>query len=335
MSNNILTFGEVLMRISPSNHKTLQQSKEVEFFFGGTEMNVAASLSTFGCKTQHISNVSNDFVGDAAISYMKSLGIDVSFITKNEHPLGLYFLEVGSDVRASRVAYNRLNGSFSNIKPKEVDWNKALENSNFFHWTGITPGISESAYETLKQGLQFAYSKGINITTDPAYRSNLWNYGKKGQDILKELIGYSTIFIGGVNEINEILETNFSTDKKGFIEASKTLMKEIPSIQKVFDKVRIGFNASSQATQGRAWINNEYLETEEIQINHVVDRIGTGDAFAAGLIYGLINHDDQFALNFANAACAMKHTILGDINLVSVDDILELVNGNFGGRIKR
>lgn len=335
MSNNILTFGEVLMRISPSNHKTLQQSKEVEFFFGGTEMNVAASLSTFGCKTLHISNVSNDFVGDAAISYMKSLGIDVSFITKNEHPLGLYFLEVGSDVRPSRIAYNRLNGSFSNIKPNEVDWNKALENCNFFHWTGITPGISESAYETLKQGLQLAYSKGIHITTDPAYRSNLWNYGKKGQNILKELIGYSTIFIGGVNEINEILETNFSTDKNGFIEASKTLMKEIPSIQKVFDKVRIGINASSQATQGRAWINNEYLETEEIQINHVVDRIGTGDAFAAGLIYGLINHDDQFALNFANAACAMKHTILGDTNLASVDDILELVNGNFGGRIKR
>lgn len=324
-----------MMRISPANHKTLQQSKEAEFFFGGTEMNVAASLATFGCATQHISNVSNDFVGDAAISYMRSLGIDVSFVQKNEHPLGLYFLEVGSDVRPSRITYNRLNGSFSNIQPNEIDWEKALENCTHFHWTGITPGISETAYQTLKEGLQVAYSKGIGITTDPAYRSNLWNYGKKGQDVLKELIGFSTIFIGGVNEINEILGTDFSSDKNGFIEASKTLIQEIPSIHKVFDKIRIGHNASSQATQGRAWVNDDYFETEEIQINHVVDRIGTGDAFAAGLIYGLINHDDQFALNFANAACAIKHTILGDTNLASVEDVLEVVNGNLGGRIKR
>ncbi|GGF05816.1 2-dehydro-3-deoxygluconokinase [Chishuiella changwenlii] len=335
MSNKILTFGEVMMRISPSNNKTLQQSKEVEFFFGGTEMNVAASLSTFGCDVKHITNVSNDFVGDSAISYMKSLGINISQVNKNEHPLGLYFLEVGSAVRPSRIAYNRLNGSFANINPNDIDWNAALQDCEYFHWTGITPGISENAYLALKQGLEIAKEKGINITTDPAYRSNLWNYGKKGQEVLKELVGLSTIFIGGVNEINEILGTQFSSDKDGFIEASKTLLNTTPSIQKVFDKVRIGKDASNQLTKGRAWVDNQYIETTEIEVNQVVDRIGTGDAFAAGLIYGLMHFDYQKALDFSNAACALKHTILGDVNLASVADVLEVVNGNLGGRIKR
>lgn len=336
MGTKILTFGEVLMRLSPSNYKTLQQSNEVEFYFGGTELNVAISLSILGCEVKHVSNIPDDFIGDAALSFIKSHGIDSSYINRTEHPLGLYFLEVGSAVRPSRISYNRLNGSFANINPTDINWEKALEDCSYFHWTGITPGISENAYLALKQGLILAKNKGINITTDPAYRSNLWKYGKKGQEVLKELIGYSNLFIGGVNEINEILETNFNSDEDGFIEASKTLINTIPSIKKVFDKVRIGKNASNQITKGRAWVNNTYFETSEIEIYQVVDRIGTGDAFAAGLIYGLIHlKNEEEALNFANAACALKHTILGDVNLVSKEDILEVVNGNLGGRIKR
>ncbi|MGC4129154.1 MAG: sugar kinase [Bergeyella sp.] len=333
--SKVVTFGEVLMRLSPSDSKLMRQSREMEFFFGGTEMNVAASLAIMGCETRHITNVSDCFIGDSAISAMKSYGIDTQFVTRNEFPLGLYFLEVGSAMRASRISYNRLNGSFANIKPEQVDWEKALENCNFFHWTGISPGISESAYDTLKQGLQLAKSKKIQITADPAYRSNLWKYGKEGKKILRELISYSTIFIGGVNEINEILGTNFSFEKESFIQAAETLMREIPSIEKVFDKTRIGITASNQATQGRFWISGKYFETESLEVNPVVDRIGTGDAFAAGLIYGLIHFDNEKALRFANAACAIKHTILGDVNLSSANDILEVMNGNSGGRIKR
>ncbi|SDG40361.1 sugar kinase [Epilithonimonas hungarica] len=333
--SKVVTFGEVLMRLSPSDSKMLRQSREMEFFFGGTEMNVGASLAIMGCETRHITNVSDCFIGESAIATMKSYGIDTQFVNRTEHPIGLYFLEVGSAMRASRISYNRLNGSFANIKPEQVDWEKALEGAEYFHWTGISPGISEGAYETLKQGLQLANSKGIEITADPAYRSNLWKYGKEGFTVLKELISYSTIFIGGVNEINEILGTSFGYDKDSFIQAAETLMKEIPSIKKVFDKTRIGVTASNQATQGRALVNGQYFETESLEVNPVVDRIGTGDAFAAGLIYGLINFDDEKALKFANAACAIKHTILGDVNLSSANDILEVMNGNSGGRIKR
>jgi len=335
MSNKILTFGEIIMRLSPPGNRTMKQSHEIEFFFGGTELNVASSLATMGCEVSHVSAVSNDFVGESALSFVKSFGIDTRFIFKNEHPLGLYFLEVGSSVRASRIAYNRLNGSFANIKPEEIDWNKALEGCGYFHWTGISPGISEAAYEALKKGLQTAREQGIEITTDPAYRSNLWKYGKAGNQVLKELVSLSTIFIGGTNEINEILGTQFSSDKEGFLQACEELKKQCPSIYKIFDKIRIGVTASSQQTQGRAFVNGTYYETELLEVNPVVDRIGTGDAFAAGLIYGLINFDDEKALNFANAACAIKHTILGDINYSSAEDILEVMSGNSGGRIKR
>ena len=331
----ILTYGEVIMRLSPPGNKTMKQSHEMEFFFGGTELNVASSLATMGCDVTHISNVSDDFVGESALSFIKSFGIDTTFINKNEHPLGLYFLEVGASVRASRIAYNRLNGSFANIKPEQIDWKKALECCDYFHWTGISPGISESAYETLKEGLLTAREMEIEVTTDPAYRSNLWKYGKNGNEVLKELVSYSTIFIGGVNEINEILGTQFSSDQQGFMEACEELKKQCPSIHKIFDKIRIGVTASSQQTQGRALINGNYFETKFLEIDNVVDRIGTGDAFAAGLIYGLLNFDDEKALNFANAACAIKHTILGDINYCSAEDILEVMAGNSGGRIKR
>ncbi|MEC3876936.1 sugar kinase [Chryseobacterium salviniae] len=331
----ILTFGEIIMRLSPPGNRTMKQSHEMEFFFGGTELNVASSLATMGCEVRHVSSISDDFVGESALSFVKSFGIDTRFISKNEHPLGLYFLETGSAVRASRIAYNRLNGSFANIQPEEINWKKALEGCDYFHWTGISPGISEAAYEALKKGLQTAREMGVEITTDPAYRSNLWKYGKKGNAVLKELVSLSTIFIGGTNEINEILETQFLPDKNGFIQACEELKKQCPSIHKIFDKIRIGVTASSQQTQGRAMVNGNYFETELLEVNPVVDRIGTGDAFAAGLIYGLINFDDEKALNFANAACAIKHTILGDINYSSAEDILEVMGGNSGGRIKR
>lgn len=331
----IITFGEVLMRLSASDNRKLQQSNSLDFFFGGTEMNVAASLANFGCKVRHITNVSNDLVGDAALASLRQFGIDVSEIKKVDHPLGLYFMETGSAMRSSQIAYNRLHSSFAHINPESVNWEKVLNNCNYLHWTGISPAISEGAYQTLKKGLQLAKEKGIAVTTDPSYRSNLWKYGRNGQEVLAELVGLSTIFIGGVNEINEILMTNFSSDEDGFTAGSKELQKIFPSIEKVFDKARTGISASWQKIYGQAWTGHEYLRTEELEITNVVDRIGTGDAYAAGVLYGLTNFDDQKALSFATAACALKHTILGDVNLVSVEEVLRVVQGNVSGRLRR
>lgn len=331
----VVTFGEVLMRLSPSGNKKIQQSNSMDFFFGGTELNVAESLSYFGLDVKHVSNISDDLVGDAALAFIRQFGVDVRHIHKVNHPLGLYFLEVGADMRPSQIAYNRLNAAFAQIKPEEVDWKTILKDASYFHWTGITPGISEGAYQTLKAGLFEAKSQGLKVSADPAYRSNLWKYGKEGREVLEELTGLSTIFIGGVNEINEILNSDFEFSQEGFIAASKKLMQRFPSIEKVFDKVRTGVSASWQKIYGQAWTGNEYITTTELEITDVVDRIGTGDAFAAGILYGLQHFEDQKTLEFANAACALKHTILGDANMVSATEVLEVVNGNTGGRIKR
>lgn len=331
----VVTFGEVLMRLSPSGNRKLQQADSLDFFFGGTELNVAESLSYFGLEVTHVSNVSNDLVGDAALAFIRQFGVDVSAIKKVNHPLGLYFLEVGAAMRPSQIAYNRLNAAFANIAPEEVDWKNIFKDATYFHWTGITPGISKGAYETLKTGLKEAKKQGITVSADPAYRSNLWKYGREGREILAELTGLSNVFIGGVNEINEILKTDFEFNEEGFISASKKLMQTYPSIEKVFDKVRTGLSASWQKIYGQAWTGSEYLTTQELEITDVVDRIGTGDAFAAGILYGLQHFDEQQTLEFANAACALKHTILGDANLVSVAEVLEVTHGNTGGRIKR
>ncbi len=335
-SHGIVTFGEVIMRLSPPGVSKMRQSNTLEFYFGGTEMNVAASLAQFGLPLKHISNVSADFVGEAALSCMKSYGIDTKYINKVDNPLGLYFMETGSSLRASQVSYNRLHGAFAGIKPDMVNWQQALQGCALLHWTGISPAISEGAYQTLKAGLILARQMGITVTADPSYRSNLWQYGRGGHDVLLELVGLSTIFIGGVNEINEILGTDFEQDKEGFIAASQKLRQACPSIQKIFDKVRTSLGASHQKIYARMYDGNHYDETGEIDINPVVDRIGTGDAYAAGLIYGLqTGMSDVDALAFANAACALKHTIAGDVNLASVAEIKEVAAGNTSGRLKR
>lgn len=333
--NKIVTFGEVIMRLSPSENRKIQQANRLDIFFGGTEMNVAASLSNFGLEVKHVSNLSDDIVGKAAIATLRSYGIDTSGINMVKEPLGLYFLETGTAMRSSQISYNRLNGAFSSIHPDSVNWYKILEDCKYFHWTGITPGISEGAYLTLKKGLEIATEKGFEITADPAYRSNLWRYGRKGKEVLHELVSLSTIFIGGVNEINEILSTNFHNDKDGFIEASKALMNEFTSVNIIFDKVRDSKSASSQNIFSQAWTGESYLSTAVLEIDNIRDRVGTGDAFAAGILYGLQNFNLQETLDFANAACALKHTIVGDVNLVSVGEVQKVAVGEISGRIIR
>ena len=307
----------------------------MEYYFGGTEANVAISLSNFGNETQYITVVSDDFVGTAVKSYLKQLDVNTDAIVQLKHPLGLYFLEVGAVMRSSKISYNRLHSAFSKIKPEMVDWDVALEGASWFHWTGITPALTENAYLTLKEGLKKARGKGITISADPAYRKDLWNYGKEAKDVLKELVRYSHIFIGGVNEINELLGQNFPHDDEGFVEASKTLMKEFPYLKKIADKTRDSLNANWHKITSRMWDGNELIKTKELDITHIVDRIGTGDAFAAGLIHGLRHYNDKKALSFANAACAIKHTIEGDANLLMEEDVLSVINGNTSGRIIR
>ncbi|TXG39150.1 sugar kinase [Seonamhaeicola maritimus] len=331
----VITFGEVLMRISPRGKKKFIQSNMVEFFFGGTELNVGISIANFGGKVKHISVVSDDFIGETAIAYINKFGVSTSSIAFSKRPLGVYFLEIGAVMRPSAISYNRSHSSFSEIKPHMVNWEKALRKGEWFHWTGITPALSQEAFNILKEGLTLAREKGMTVSTDPTYRSGLWKYGKDPKEALAELISLSTVFIGGINEINEVLGTNYSYSNEDFIAASTDLMEKFPSIEKVFDKIRTSLNSSWHKIRARMWNGKEFRETEDLDITHVVDRIGTGDAFAAGLIYGLQNYDDYKAMEFGSAACALKHTYEGDVNLATVKDVTAILEGNISGRLNR
>ena len=331
----VVTFGEILMRITPLGNKKLKQSNQLEYYFGGTEANVAISLTQLGNKAEFITVISNDFMGRTVKNYLKQFEVDTESFIELDYPLGLYFLEVGAVMRSSRISYNRSNSAFSKIEPNMIDWDTSLKDSEWFHWTGITAALTENSYLALKEGVKKAAENGMTISADPAYRRDLWKYGRKPKEILKELVAYSTIFIGGPNEINELLATAFDGGKEGFVEASKLLMKEFPSIKKVADKTRVSLNANWHKITSRMWDGKKYIETRELEITHVVDRIGTGDAFAAGLIHGLLHYNDEKALAFANAACAIKHTIEGDANLLSEEEVLYIIEGNMSGRIIR
>jgi 2-dehydro-3-deoxygluconokinase len=333
--DQIITFGEVLMRLSPEGNKKFIQTNLLEFYFGGTEVNVGISISNFGGNVKHISCVSDDFVGDTAISYLRKFGVSTSAIERSKRPLGVYFLEIGAVMRPSSISYNRSHSSFSEITPNMVNWEKATRKAKWLHWTGITPGLCKGGYETLKQGLILAKEKGITVSADPTYRSGLWKYGTNAKDALQDLLNYSNIFIGGINEINEILDTNYSYSNEDFIIASKHLIQEYPSISKVFDKIRTAINSSWHKIRARMWNGKTFKETVDFEITHVIDRIGTGDAFAAGLIYGLQEFDDYKAMEFASAACALKHTYEGDINYATVKEVMDIVNGNISGRLTR
>ena len=331
--NQIITFGEVLMRISPRGNKKFIQSNNVEFYFGGTEVNVGISIANFGGKVKHISCISDDFIGNTAISYLNKFDLDTTAIVRSSRPLGVYFLEVGAVIRPSSISYNRSHSSFSEIKPEMVDWEKSLENGKWFHWTGITPALNKGSQQTLLEGLKLARKKGLQVSADPTYRSGLWKYGENPREILSEMIEYSTIFVGGINEINELLETEYSYSNEDFIKASKQLMETYPSIEKVFDKIRTSINSSWHKIRARMWNGFEFRETEDIDITHVVDRIGTGDAFAAGLIHGLQKFDDFKAIQFASAACAIKLTYLGDVNYANEEEVISILEGNTTGRL--
>ena len=331
----VITFGEILMRLSPSGKRLLSQSNQLDFFFGGTEANVAMALANWDNKVEFVSAVSDDFIGKSSLAFLRQSGVSTLHIQRNPHPLGLYFMEEGTSLRSTQVIYNRLSSAFANIDWEDVKWEDILKEAKIFHWTGITPGISEKTYQGLKRALRLAAELGVEITVDPTYRKNLWNYGRGSREVLQEFISISNVFFGGTNEINEILNTNFINDKNNFIKAAQELMKSYPSIKKVFDKVRISQGASSHRIYARYWNGQQYFSTDEIEINPVTDRIGTGDAFVAGIIFTMDKYDEQSVLDFANASCAIKHTIVGDVSLASEEEIWKIAKGNIEGRINR
>ena len=247
--------------------------------------------------------------------------------------LGKYFLEKGAVHRPSEVVYEREGSAFSLIEPSMIDWEEVLKDADWFHWTGITPAISEGAAQCCLAAIKTANKMGITVSGDINSRSNMWKYGKTMEEVMPNLVENCDVVITSNRGMREMFEIGQEGDR--FSSSARKLMKLFPKVKKVVKKTRTTLSASHNQIQGKMWNGEVLIKAKMLDITHIIDRVGTGDAFASGLIYGLLHYEDEAALNFATAACALKHTVPGDVNLVSLENVESLMEGDTSGSIKR
>ena len=341
----IVTFGEVMIRLATPGFERFAQTKTLNFTYGGGEANVAVSLANYGLDVKFVTRLPNNDLADAAINELRGLGVDTSDIKRGGDRMGIYFLEAGAVSRASKVIYDRSHSSIADIESVMIDWDQVFDGVTWFHWTGITPAISESAAIVCLEAIKTANDKGIMVSTDLNYRKNLWKYGKKASEVMPELVSGCDIILG--NEEDAAMALNIHPEgvdvTKGHVEAdaylsvSQKLMKQFPRCKKVITTLRGSVSASHNSWSGVLYDGNELYKAPNYEITHIVDRVGGGDSFMGGLIYGLLSYpaDDQKALNFAVAASCLKHTVTGDYNRVTVQEVEKLMGGDASGRVSR
>ncbi len=341
----VVTFGEVMLRLATPGFERFGQSDNLKSTFGGGEANVAVSLANYGIDVAFVTRLPQNDIAEACIRELRGFGVDTSKIVKGGDRIGIYFLEAGAVSRASKVIYDRSHSSISEIKPGMIDWEKVFEGADWFHWTGITPAITQGAADTCREAIETANKMGITVSTDLNYRKNLWKYGKKASEVMPELVKGCDIILG--NEEDAAMALNIHPDgvdvTQGHVEAdaylsvSKKIMEMVPRCKKVITTLRGSVSASHNSWSGVLYDGNELFKAPTYQITHIVDRVGGGDSFMGGLIYGLLSYptDDQKALNFAVAASCLKHTIVGDYNRVSVQEVEKLMGGDASGRVSR
>lgn len=333
MTKKLVTFGEVMMRLSPPGYEKFSQASSLELVYGGGEANVAISCAYLGMKAAHITRFPDNALGKAATQFLRQNWLSTEHVIYGDQMMGKYFLEKGAVHRPSEVIYEREGSAFSLIKPSMINWENVLQDADWFHWTGITPAISEGAAQCCLDAIKTANKLGITVSGDINSRNNMWKYGKTMQEVIPELVKHSDVVITSSSGIREMFHIGEIDNSFKFL--AKKLIKEFPQIKKVVKKTRRTLSASHHQIQGKIYNGKEYIKSEMLNITHIIDRVGTGDAFAAGLIYGLLHYNDEQAIEFASAACALKHTIPGDVNMVSLENVESLMQGNTSGAIKR
>ena len=345
----VVTFGEIMLRLAPQEFLRFSQASSFDVVYGGGESNVAVSLANYGVPVNFVTRLPKNDIGECALMEMRKRGVNTDHIIIGGDRLGIYFLETGAVSRGSKVVYDRAHSAMSEIKPCMVDWEKAFEGADWFHWTGITPAISQSSADACLEAVQIASKMGLTISTDLNYRAKLWTYcdNSKREEIMTELTSYCDIVLG--NE--EDAEMHFGIKPEGisvqteghnvkaeaFLSVCEQMMKKFPRAKKVITTLRGSISASHNTWAGVLFDGKTLYTSPQYQITDIVDRVGGGDSFMGGLIYGLKQYpnDDQNALNFAVAASCLKHTIKGDANLVTVSEVEKLMGGDASGRVAR
>jgi 2-dehydro-3-deoxygluconokinase len=339
--NKVVTFGEILLRFSTERHLRFSQAESYKATFGGGEFNVAVSLANYGLSAEFITRIPDNELGNCALKEMRKLGVGCQNVVLGGDRLGLYFLETGSGTRASNVIYDRANSSMATITKGTINWREVLKEATWFHWSGITAAISESAAESCLEAIKVAHELGLTISTDLNYRSKLWQYGKEPKEIMPEMLKYSTIILGdidtaclmlGIDKVNPDYNNGDSLPS-----LYDKIFERCPELKTAATTLRYSVSASHQRIGGVLYDGKKIYNAEVQEVTPVVDRVGSGDAFMGGLIYGLIEKplNKQRALNFAVAACCLKHTIAGDYNLITIQEIEKLLSGDFSGKVSR
>lgn len=344
MKNKIVTFGEVMMRLTTPGYSRFGQQNQFDINFGGGEANVTVSLTNYGLNAQFVSRLPQNDIADACIKELKGLGVNTNEIVRGGERMGIYFVEKGAVARASKVIYDRAYSSFSTIESKMINWKEVLKDATWFHWSGITPAVSESAALACFEGIRVANKLGVTVSCDLNYRKKLWNYGKEATEVMPKLVAGTDIVMGNEEDAEMCLGikpentdiTKGEIDADAYIAVSEKIMKEFPRVKKVITTLRESVSASHNNWSGVIWNGTELLKSKSYPITHIVDRVGGGDSFMGGLIYGLTQLEtEQEALEFAVAASALKHTIDGDYNRVTLDEVKKLMGGDASGRVSR
>lgn len=333
----IISFGEIMGRLSPPGYGRIVQADSLNLTFGGGEANVIASLAHWGLPAAHVTKFPDNEMGKAASAYFRKVGVDMSFVNYGGDRLGLYFTEFGAAMRPSKVVYDRANSSFATMHPKEFNWVEILQDAQWFHWTGITPAISDAAAQSVKTAIQTANELGITVSADVNYRKNLWQYGKSVKEVMPELIAGCDIIVCGKGDAEDILDiVSDGSTKSNFESIARQIMAQFPRIKKIINTKRGQISASQNTLSAVGFDGENLIKTETVEISQIVDRIGGGDAFMAGYIYGnVMGMSEEDSLRFGVAASALKHTIEGDINLSNLDEVELVLSGDLSGRLKR
>jgi len=343
----VITFGEIMLRLSPPNFLRFSQTTSFEVVYGGGESNVAVSLANYGIPVDFVTRLPKTDIGQCALMEMRKRGVGTDKIIFGGDRLGIYFLETGAVSRGSKVVYDRAHSAISEIKTGMIDWKKIFKDANWFHWTGITPAISQSAADVCLEAVKVASEMGITISTDLNYRAKLWKYGVEPEEIMTELTSYCDVILGNEEDAEkhfgikpeglDITKDGHKVKAEVFLSVCKQMMQKFPKAKKVITTLRGSISASHNTWAGVLYDGKTLFQSKEYQITHIVDRVGGGDSFMGGLIYGLIENpkNDQKALDFAVAASCLKHTIKGDANLVTIAEVEKLMNGDASGRVVR
>jgi 2-dehydro-3-deoxygluconokinase len=344
VAKKVVTFGEIMLRLSPPGYQRFVQARSLDVVYGGAEANVAASLAGLQVPVEYVTRLPANDLGDACLNYLRQYGIGTSHVVRGGDRLGIYFLEMGAAQRGSKVIYDRAGSSLARIQLGMINWKTVFADADWFHWTGITPAVSKGAAQVSLEAAQIAREMGLTVSCDLNYRKNLWKWGKTAAEVMPDLVGLCDVAVGNEEDADKVFGikapgadvTGGRVEADAYVHVCGALAERFPGLRTIAITLRGSLSASHNTWSAILWHLGQIYTAPCYEIIPIVDRVGGGDSFCAGLIYGLRTCTDaQRALDFAVADSCLKHTIQGDFNLVSIAEVERLMGGDASGRVSR